>query len=156
MKASSWPGAQHQPTAKPISSPLLPFHPKVEFCRECARRPPTEGCPPTEGSNRCFQRQKNLTIRDVRSDLFQEYKRKGPAGMSNRSLQDQFPSPPFNHHRASDGVDDVDGNGGRNSTHDSRRGDSKLVDGSIDIRTRDYSSRGCNSRTRNTQVHYRK
>jgi hypothetical protein len=150
MKASSWPGATTPAHRQADLKPLAPFHPKVDFCRECPRRSATEG------SNRCFQRQKNLTIRDVRSDLFQEYKRKGPAGMSNRSLQDQFPSPPFNHHRASDGVDDVDGNGRRNSTHDSRRGDSKLVDGSIDIRTRDYSSRGCNSRTRNTQVHYRK
>ena len=68
----------------------------------------------------------------------------------------QFLSPSINHRRASDGVDDVDGKGRRNSTHDSRMDDRKLVDGNIDIRTRDYSSRGCNSRTRNTQVHHRK
>ena len=74
--------------------------------------------------------------------------------MSNRSYKIQFLSPSINHHRASDGVDDVDGR--RNSTHDSRMDDSKLVDRNIDIRTRDCSSRGCNSRTRNTQVHHRK
>jgi hypothetical protein len=62
----------------------------------------------------------------------------------------------INHHRANDGADDIDGNGRRNSIHDSRMDDSKLVDGNFDIRTRDYSSRDCNSRTRNTQVHHRK
>jgi hypothetical protein len=100
------------------------------------------------GSRKLYQR--------MHFRILSGYKRKGPGGMSNRSLQDSVSKSAINLHRASDGVDDGVGNGHRNSTHDSRRGDSKLVDGSIDIRTRDYSSRGHNSRTRNTQVHHRK
>ena len=66
----------------------------------------------------------------------------------------RFRSPAINHRRANYATGDVDGNACRNSNHDSRRGDSKRVDGSNNIRTRDYSSRRCNSRTRNnTQVH---
>jgi hypothetical protein len=66
-------------------------------------------------------------------------------------FSESFPSPPINHRPPSDGGDDGDGID-RNSNPDNRRGDSRPVGDSNNIRTRDHSSRPHNSRVRNNQV----
>ncbi len=151
MKASSWPGATTPAHRQADLKPLATFPSQGGFLPRMPETPRLR-----RGRIGAFNVRKSHDKRRAVGPLSGVQKKRICRNVQQVPFKIQFLSPPISHHRASDGVDDVDGNGRRNSTHDSRMGDSKLVAGSIDIRTRDYSSRGCNSRTRNTQVHYRK
>jgi hypothetical protein len=67
-------------------------------------------------------------------------------------FNESFRSPPINHRPPNDGGDDGGDDILRNSNPDNRRGDSRRVGDSNNIRTRDHSSRPHNSRARNNQV----